>query len=47
MILLKFGEAGPAEVRALMAAGLSLFVVTLIVNSVADVIVNRAGKSGR
>jgi phosphate transport system permease protein len=47
MILLKFGEAGPAEVKALMAAGLSLFVVTLIVNSVADVIVNRAGKSGR
>jgi phosphate transport system permease protein len=47
MILLKFGDAGPAEVKALMAAGLSLFVVTLLVNSVADIIVNRTGKTGR
>jgi phosphate transport system permease protein len=47
MILLKFGEASPYEVKALMAAGLILFLVTLIVNSLADVIVNRVGKSGR
>jgi phosphate transport system permease protein len=47
MILLKFGEASPGEVRALMAAGLVLFVVTLIVNSIADLIVSRSGKSGR
>ena len=47
MILLKFGEASPGEVKALMAAGLVLFVVTLIVNSVADLIVSRSGKSGK
>ncbi len=46
-IMLKIGEAGPLEVKALMAAGLSLFLVTLIVNSVADLIVDRTGKSGR
>ena len=44
MILLKFGEAGPTEVRALMAAGLVLFVVTLAVNTLADLIVNRTGR---
>jgi phosphate transport system permease protein len=47
LILLKFGEAGPAEVKALMAAGLALFVLTLLVNSAADAIVNRSGKKGR
>jgi len=47
MILLKFGEATPGEVKALMAAGLVLFVVTLIVNSIADFIVAKSGKSGR
>ena len=47
MILLKFGEASPYEVKALMAAGLVLFVLTLIVNSIANVIVSRTGKSGR
>ena len=47
LILLKFGEAGPAEVKALMAAGLALFILTLIVNSIADAIVNRPGKKGR
>jgi len=30
-----------------MAAGLVLFVVTLIVNSIADLIVARSGKTGR
>ena len=47
MILLKFGEATPGEVKALMAAGLVLFVVTLIVNSIADFIVSRSGNSGK
>jgi len=47
MILLKFGEASTTEVKALMAAGLLLFMVTLLVNSVADLVVARSGKSGR
>jgi len=47
MIMLKFGEASPLEVKALMAAGLILFLVTLIVNTVADLIVSKSGKSGR
>jgi phosphate transport system permease protein len=47
MILLKFGDASPEEIKALMAAGLVLFVLTLIVNSLANIIVTRTGKSGR
>jgi len=47
LILLKFGEAGPDEVDALMAAGLILFLLTLLVNATADVIVNRFGAKGR
>jgi phosphate transport system permease protein len=47
MILLKFGEASPNEIKALMAAGLVLFILTLIVNSLANLIVSRTGKSGR
>lgn len=47
LILLKFGEAGPYEVDALMAAGLILFILTLVVNALADLLVNRFGKSGR
>lgn len=47
MILLKFGEAGPLEVKALMAAGLVLFLVTLLVNSLANFIVSRSGNGGR
>ena len=47
LILLKFGEAGPYEVDALMAAGLILFVLTLIVNAVADILVSRLGSKGR
>jgi phosphate transport system permease protein len=46
MILLKFGEASPQEIKALMAAGLVLFLMTLLVNSAANYIVNRS-KSGR
>jgi phosphate transport system permease protein len=47
LILLKFGEADPAEVNALMAAGLVLFVLTLIVNAIANFFVSRLGKTGR
>jgi phosphate transport system permease protein len=47
MILLKFGEAGEGEVRALMAAGLALFILTLFVNFVADLIVKSSGAKGR
>ena len=47
LILLKFGEAGPAEVDALMAAGLVLFLLTLLVNAVADLLINRFGGKGR
>jgi len=42
MILAKFGEATPVEVSGLMASGLVLFVLTLIINFVASVIVSRA-----
>lgn len=47
MILLKFGDAGPEEIKALMAAGLVLFLVTLLVNLSADFIVKRVGAKGR
>lgn len=42
MILSKFGEAGPDEVAGLMAAGVVLFVVTLLVNTAASFIVAKA-----
>jgi len=47
LILLKFGEADAGEVDALMAAGLVLFLITLIINAVANLLVNRLGKTGR
>jgi phosphate transport system permease protein len=47
LILLKFGEAGPDEVNALMAAGLVLFLLTLMVNAISDVLINRFGRKGR
>ena len=47
LILLKFGEAGPEEVDALMAAGLVLFLLTLAVNAISDVLINALGKKGR
>ncbi len=47
LIILKFGEASPYEIKALMAAGLVLFLLTLIVNAIADLIVKSTGKSGR
>ena len=42
MIIAKFGEATGAELNALMAAGVVLFVVTLVVNMFATWIVERA-----
>jgi phosphate transport system permease protein len=47
LIILKFGDASPYEIKALMAAGLVLFLLTLIVNAIANVIVKRTGKSGK
>ena len=42
VILSKFGEATSEEIGGLMAAGLVLFVITLLVNWVAAWIVNLA-----
>lgn len=44
LIASRFGEASPLELKALMAAGLVLFVLTLGVNFGASVIVSRAEK---
>jgi phosphate transport system permease protein len=46
LIVARFGEAGEAELRALMAAGLVLFIVTLLVNFLSDFIVKRASRTG-
>jgi phosphate transport system permease protein len=42
LIALRFGEASPREIDAMMAAGLALFVMTLVVNAFASVIVSRS-----
>ena len=42
LIALKFGESSGTAISALMAAGLVLFVITLIVNAFASVIVSRS-----
>lgn len=47
LIILKFGDASPYEIKALMAAGLVLFLLTLLVNGLANLIVKTSGKSGR
>lgn len=47
LIILKFGDASPYEIKALMAAGLVLFLLTLLVNAMANLIVKSTGKSGR
>jgi phosphate transport system permease protein len=44
LIVNKFGEATTFEVQGLMAAGLVLFVLTLLVNLAADLIVRFTGK---
>jgi phosphate transport system permease protein len=41
LIVAKFGDAYPDEVRALLGAGLVLFILTLIVNMIANAIVAR------
>ena len=46
LIVARFGEAGEEELRALMAAGLVLFIVTLLVNFLSDFIVKRASRTG-
>jgi phosphate transport system permease protein len=47
LIILKFGDASPYEIKALMAAGLVLFLLTLVVNAIANFIVKNTGRSGR
>ena len=42
MIANRIFEAGPMEISALMAGGLVLFVMTLTVNSIAAIIINRS-----
>ena len=44
LIVAKFGETTPSELSALMAAGVVLFIVTLIVNMIATSIVQRSEK---
>jgi phosphate transport system permease protein len=44
LIATKFGEASAYELKGLMAAGLVLFLVTLAVNFLATIIVNRSRK---
>ena len=44
LIANNFGEAGEAQRHALVAAGLALFLITLIVNTIARVIVNKTSK---
>lgn len=46
LIVSRFGEAGDMELKALMAAGLILFAVTLIVNFLSDRIVKRTSRTG-
>lgn len=47
MIVQKWGEASLSESKALLGAGFVLFVLTLIVNLIANSIVRRTVKSGR
>jgi phosphate transport system permease protein len=44
MIIAKFGEATTEEIQALLGAGLVLFVLTLIVNLIANWIVARSAR---
>jgi phosphate transport system permease protein len=45
LIATRFGEATAYELKALMAAGLVLFLLTLLVNAIATFIVNKARKA--
>jgi phosphate transport system permease protein len=42
LIALRYSEASPFEISALMAAGLALFLVTLVVNFGASLIISRS-----
>ncbi len=44
MIVNKFGEADPVELQALMGAGFILFMVTLLVNFLANYIINKTAR---
>jgi len=44
LIVNKFSEAGPQELKALMAAGFVLFMVTLAVNFFANAIISRTAR---
>ena len=44
MIVNKFGEATPDELKALMAAGFVLFLVTLLINFIANFVINRTAR---
>jgi phosphate transport system permease protein len=44
MIVNKFGEANPDELKALMAAGFVLFLVTLLINFLANFIISRTAR---
>ena len=44
LIATRFGEASRYELKGLMAAGLVLFILTLIVNAIATAIVNRSAR---
>ena len=44
MIIVKFGDATPDEIQALLGAGLVLFLLTLIVNLIANWIVARSSR---
>ena len=46
-IVLRWGEASPYELKGLLAAGFILFLLTLAVNLLADLIVKRTVKKGR
>jgi phosphate transport system permease protein len=46
MIVNKFGEADAPELQALMAAGFVLFVVTLFVNLLANLIISKTSRNG-
>lgn len=47
LILTKFPEASAYEIKGLMAAGLVLFILTLIVNFASDQLVRRFGGKGK
>ncbi len=47
LIALRYGDSDQISLSALMAAGLVLFVITLIINSLASVVINRSRSSAQ